>query len=475
MPKNKDTENMKKVKTFPNNLEAEQSLLCCILIDGNVSGSVIPMLMPEAFYNAQNRKIFAAMKELNAGDKAIDIITVNDQLTRMRQADENTLEYLTDLVNMLPSGANYRQYYNIIKRDYVLRMIIERCNSIIEKAYSGEDDKEVLDYAEKLIFDISKNERYQDLIHISEPATAVIDRLNAIAKDKNAFRGLMTGMPLFDKLTNGLQKGDLIILAARPSVGKTAFALNMAANIAKNTEAPKTILIFSLEMPAVQLTQRILCNVSNVSMDEINKGELIADGKTQLWKAVRSVSNTKIYINDSSIVSPENIMSQCRRMASNKEKNIDKIDLIIVDYLQLMESGKKNADNRQVEVADMSRNMKIIAKELQCPLVLLSQMSRGIESRTEKAPLLSDLRESGAIEQDADIVMFLSREDEKDKKNSPVILTVAKHRNGDLDSIRLVWDGAHQRFTEHSDQNMYIPKNNTKQQKQEKEEQNNQE
>ncbi len=468
MPKTKDNESLKKVKTFPSNLEAEQSLLCCILIDGNVAGSVIPILAQEAFYNAKNRKIFAAMKELSSNDSAIDIITVNDQLSRMRQADENTLEYLTDLVNMLPSGANYRQYYNIIRRDYILRSIIERCNSIIEKAYSGEDDKVVLDFAEKLIFDISKNERYQDLTHISEPATAVIDRLNEIAKDKNAFRGLMTGLPLFDKLTNGLQKGDLIILAARPSVGKTAFALNIASNISKSADALKTILIFSLEMPAIQLTQRMLCNISNVTMDEVNKGELIGDGKTQLWKAVRSVSNTKIYINDSSIITPENIMSQCRRMASSKEKNIDKIDLIIVDYLQLMSSGKNNHDNRQVEVSDISRNMKIIAKELQCPLILLSQMSRGIESREEKTPLLSDLRESGAIEQDADIVMFLSREDEKDKKNSPVILNVAKHRNGDLGFIRLVWDGAHQRFTEHSDQNYYPPaKGKTKQQNKE--------
>lgn len=454
----RDNEKMKNVKIFPNNLEAEQSLLCCILIDGNVAGNTISLLSPESFYNKANKKVFSAMKDLHLEDKAIDIITVNDQMIRKGLADENTLNYLTDLMSMLPSGANYFQYLNILKRDYLLRTIIERCNSIIEKAYSGENDKVVLDYAEQLIFAISKSENLDELRSISEPATELMERLNAISKDKNAYRGLMTNMPLFDKLTNGLQKGDLIILAARPSVGKTAFALNIAANISKNIEQPKTIVIYSLEMPAIQLTQRMLCNISNVGMDEVNTGELIGDGKTQLWKAVRSVSNSKIYINDSSLVSAEDIISQCRRLRNDKEKNISNIDLIIVDYLQLMESSRKNADNRQVEVADMSRKMKIIAKELKCPLMLLSQMSRGIESRKEKSPQLSDLRESGAIEQDADIVMFLSREDENDKKNSPIMLDIAKHRNGELGSIRLAWDGAHQRFSEHQDQMKYVPK-----------------
>ncbi len=457
MAKAKD-ENLKKIKVFPNNLEAEQSLLCCILIDGTVAGNTITLLALDAFYNKINKKIFSAMKELYSDDMAIDIITVNDRMVRMGNADENTLNYLTDLVGMLPSGANYYQYLSILKRDYLLRTIIERCNKIIEMAYSGEESKDVLEFAEKEIFDISKSENLDELRHIAEPATEVMERLNAIAKDKNAFRGLMTRMPLFDKLTNGLQKGDLIILAARPSVGKTAFALNLAANISKNTEQPKTIAVFSLEMPAIQLTQRILCNMSNVSMDEINAGELIGDGKTQLWKAVRTVSNSKIYINDSSLITAEDIISQCRRLSNDKERGIKNIDLIIVDYLQLMESSKKNADNRQVEVADVSRKMKIIAKELKCPLILLSQMSRGIESRKEKIPQLSDLRESGAIEQDADIVMFLSREDENDKKNSPIMLDIAKHRNGELGFIRYSWDGGHQRFTEHPDQMRYVAK-----------------
>lgn len=457
MAKDKN-EIVKKIKVFPNNLEAEQSLLCCILIDGTVASNAISMLIPDAFYNKSNKRVFLAMKELYSDDAAIDIITVNDRMIRMGVADENTLTYLTDLVTMLPSGANYFQYLTILKRDYLLRTIIERCNKIIEMAYSGEEAKAVLDFAEKEIFEIAKAENSAELRSIAEPATEVMERLNAIAKDKNAYRGLMTKMPLLDRLTKGLQKGDLIILAARPSVGKTAFALNLAANISKDVNQPKTIAIFSLEMPAIQLTQRILCNLSNVSMDEVNEGQLIGDSKTQLWKAVRTVSNSKIYINDSSLITAEEIISQCRRLSNDKEKNIKNIDLIIVDYLQLMESSKKNADNRQAEVADVSRKMKIIAKELQCPLILLSQMSRGIENRKEKEPQLSDLRESGAIEQDADIVMFLSREDESDKKNSPIMLDIAKHRNGDLGYIRLTWDGNHQRFAEHADQTRYISK-----------------
>ncbi len=448
---NKTKEVVPQIKVYPNNFEAEQSVLCCLLIDGDVSREFLSKIDPNAFYNKLNRKIFDAMQEVDKANMSVDIITVNDYLEK--NGDHENLPYLSELINLLPSAANCQQYVRIIMRDMILRELIRRCNAIIEEAYQSTDEDESLRNAEKLIFDISNKLTSNSIVHISKPTANLIDRMDAIAKDKNAFKGLLTYFPKFDKLTNGLQKGDLIILAARPSVGKTAFALNIMANVARNNK-DKVIVMFSLEMPAMQIAQRLLSNMANVDMNELNTGALLGSSHKNLWEMTRLLSESRIFINDSSIVTPKDVLNQCRKLCCSG-KGFSSIDLIVVDYLGLMtNAAQRKESNRQQEISDMSRMMKIAAKELNCPIILLSQMSRGIESRKDKTPMLSDLRESGAIEQDADIVMFLSREIENDR-TAPVLLNIAKHRNGALDTIRLDWNGACMRFKESDNQSKY--------------------
>lgn len=447
------------VKIYPNNFEAEQSILCCILIDGQTASEVVPLLSDEDFYNAKHKRIFEAMQRLHSLTIAIDVITVNDRLVKENNAESDTLTYLAELATVLPSSANFRQYLRIIKRDSILRSLINACNLIIEEAYKSSDSAEAVKYAEAMIYNIAKEQTRNDLEHISESVTKLMTRIDLMIKDKNALRGLMTGFPIFDQKTNGLQKGDLIILAARPSVGKTSFALNIAANIANlQSSQKKTIAIFSLEMPAVQLSQRILCNLSGVSMTDVSKGELKNDADKKIWKITQTLGNSAIYVDDSSMLTPYDVLSKARRLSAR----VKGLDLIIIDYLQLM-SGKSNREvSRQETISEISRTLKIAAKELNCPVMVLSQMSRGIESRTDKAPRLSDLRESGAIEQDADIVMFLSRENEsiKNAKEFPILLEIAKHRNGELAKIRYDWEGPYIRFTESKNQDMKASEEN---------------
>ena len=449
------------LKVFPNSYEAEQCVLCCLLIDGNIAGEYLTKIAPEAFYNKLNRKIFDTMLEVDKAQLSVDVITVNDFWEKKGEPD--SLTYLTEIASLLPSGANCQQYVKIITRDMILREVITRCNAIIEDAYNSTDEEVTLRNAEKQIFDISNKLTSSALVHISSPAANLIDRMDAMAKDKNAFRGVLTGFPRLDKLTNGLQKGDLIILAARPSVGKTAFALNIVANIAKRTGEKRVIAIYSLEMPATQIAQRMLSNMASVNMNELNTGELIGSSHKNLWEMTKILSDSRIFINDSSVVTPKDILNQCRKLCCSG-KGFTSLDLVVIDYLGLMDNGdKRREQNRQQDVSDMSRMMKIAAKELNCPVLLLSQMSRGIESRQDKTPVLSDLRESGAIEQDADIVMFLSREIENDKE-SPILLNVAKHRNGELDQIRFDWAGAYMRFTESENQSKYTQVSTKKEQ-----------
>ncbi len=457
MPKNETVREqlVKKARSYPNNFEAEQSMLCCILIDGDAA-NCISKLSVKSFYNAKNQKIFKAMQALKESDTPIDIITVYDYMETNGLSDEQTLQYLTTLNNLLPSGANYRQYLDMLTRDLTLRSIITMCNAILEQAYSSSNADEVVQFAEQRIFELAKERSRNELRPISTATIEVMDRIERLKKDRNSMRGLTTGFPIFDRVTNGLQNGDLIILAARPSVGKTAFALNIIANAVENHDKQKCIAIFSLEMPARQIAQRIMSRMGSVSMVDMNSAMLKSNGDAQLWKVTQKLSNSKVYINDSSLVTPSEVISQCRRLAI--EENDGRIDLVVIDYLQLMtcETGGRSDGNREQEIGRMSRMMKVMARELDCPVILLSQMSRAIESRTDKTPQLSDLRESGTIEQDADLVMFLSREVEKEKHNSPIILDLLKHRNGELKKIRLNWQGEFMKFTESDDQREYL-------------------
>ncbi|NLL56158.1 MAG: replicative DNA helicase [Clostridiales bacterium] len=462
---NKSKNTLDNVRRFPNNYEAEQSLLCCLLIDGNAVEEVVPSLESEAFYNKRNRIIYEAIQALYQIGTAIDIITVNDMLEKSGKSDDSTLSYLTEIQSLLPSGANFNFYSKILHRDYVLRAIITACNKITEQSYKSTDEIATLRYAEELIYGISKGLDNGGLTHISKATSELMERIDMLCKNNGMLRGLPTGFKIFDSVTNGLQNGDLIILAARPSVGKTAFAFNIVANTIKIGE-PKTIAIFSLEMPAVQLAQRLVCNMGEVKMTDVSKGDVKGQSSKNIWKVNQALSDSKIYVDDRSLIPPSEVLSQCRRLPSIA--GTKKLDLVIVDYLQLMlpDSFKgRGPGNRQEEVASMSRMMKIMAKELDCPVILLSQMSRGIESREDNTPMLSDLRESGSIEQDADIVLFLSREIEEDKQNSPIKLTIAKHRNGELRDIRFNWQGEYMRFVESQDQSKFLSRKKAKEKK----------
>lgn len=444
-----------KARIFPNNLEAERFLLCCMLIDGNVAESIAPILPENAFYSKKHRGIFQSIVSLNSSAKAVDVVTVNDLMEKNGLSDENTLGYLLELSELLPSSANYKQYYDIIHRDFTLRELITACNSVIADCYQSTDEAETVRKAEELIYSVGTKLEKTGLRHISKYSLDLMDRINELAKNKGRIKGFSTGFRIFDAVTNGLQKGDLDILAARPSVGKTAYALNLIVNYLNNMkdgDTDKTIAIFSLEMPAVQIVQRIVSNLSNVSMNDINKGAVVGTAQKNIWQINKKFGSTKIYINDSSQISPSEVFSQCRRLPSQASSK--SVDLVIIDYLQLMFNDKSVSaqESRQVQVAQMSRMMKIMARELECPVILLSQMSRGVAVREDPRPKLSDLRESGAIEQDADMVMFLSREDENDVANSPIILSIAKHRNGELKDIRYNWRGEYMRFEESEDQ-----------------------
>ena len=324
------TQDKKRVKVFPNNFEAEQSLLCCILIDGNAARNIVPKVSADGFYNEKNRKIFLAMQGLFHNAAPIDMITVYDYMEKEGTADGETLLYLTTLNNLLPSGANYNHYAKIVQRDMTLRNVISKCNQIIEKAYESSDSDEVVYYAEKLIYELSKERSKNELVPINEATTEVIERIQALQKDRNAMRGLYTGFRIFDKVTNGLQNGDLIILAARPSVGKTAFALNIVANLAEKSDQQKCIAIYSLEMPARQIAQRIMSNMGTVSMADINSAELKSDDGDRLWRVTQKLSNSRIYINDSSLITPAEVLSQCRRLGA--EQNNGRVDLVVIDY-----------------------------------------------------------------------------------------------------------------------------------------------
>jgi len=461
MEANQNKQKKAKAPVYPANIEAEKYLLCCMLLDGNAAAVLIDKLKDADFYSVKHQKILSAMREIKSesADGLIDFLTVSDQMSRNGSADATTLEYLSELVDLLPSGANFDHYYSIVRRDSVLREIINANNEILERAYSSEaeDEKEVLNFAEKKIFELSEHGRVGGLTHIYKSVTELVERLRDLGKNAGTLSGLQTGFPIFDNITNGLQKGNLIVLAARPGVGKTAFALNIVANIIKSGKQ-KAVAVFSLEMAAMELSQRLVSNLSGVTMDALGKGELPKSGEQKLISTVKRLADTKIFMSDASFITPMEILSECRRICRGKE-GVTQLDLIIVDYLQLMSSGNANSDkSRQQTVADISRLMKLMAKELKCPVLLLSQMSRSIETRDDKTPQLSDLRESGAIEQDADIVMFLTKEIDDGQKDSlsPIMLIVAKNRHGKTANIRLTWHGEVQNFTQSDDQSGFF-------------------
>lgn len=438
-----------KVKMMPHNLEAEQAVLGCALIDDEAVVNIVSALSEADFYSESHKDIFRAIQEIYAKNAPVDFVTLTDCLERKNLLQNvGGVEYITSLTNAVPSAVNYASYVRIVKRDSMLRKLITASEKIIEQSYEDNSKEDALSFAEKEIFSIAESGQTSDLVPLNEALLQVIDKFEMIHKDKNALRGLSTGFFQLDEITNGLQNSDLILLAARPGVGKTSLAMNIVTNAALNSGAK--CAVFSLEMPKVQLAQRMLCSVANVNMANALKGELTAEDWKKLWKANTRLAETHIFVDDSSLNKPSAILSKCRKL--KREKGLD---LIMIDYLQLM-TGDGKAESRQNEISEISRKLKILAKEINVPVIVLSQLSRAIEQRVGHKPVLSDLRESGAIEQDADMVMFIHKPDmydanganaqEKAPEDYIAEIIIAKHRNGKLGTIRLGWKGANTTF-----------------------------
>ena len=434
-------------KTMPHNLEAEQSVLGCILIDNDASITAFGILVEDDFYSATHKLIFGAMRVLFDRNSPVDLVTLSSALSKNGKIENiGGIDYLTSLSDIVPSSANLRHYIEILKRNSVLRKVIAAGNKIVADGYSGADDENaVLAAAEKTIFDISREGERKDLTPMGAELPGVLERLDTIQRDPTAMRGLKTGFYGLDDITNGLQKSTLVIIAARPGVGKTSFGLNIITNTAIKRKAK--CAVFSLEMSKQELTMRALCSVACVDIGKANKGELDAEELKRIFIANKELAAADIYIDDNSVITPAEIMSKCMRL--KREKGLD---LVMVDYLGLMTGGNNKRESRQVEVADNSRYMKILSKELEVPVMLISQLNRGVEKRVgmESRPVLSDLRESGAIEQDADIVMFIHSEktddNQEESSTSERELIIAKHRNGPQGIVKLKWMGPYTTF-----------------------------
>jgi replicative DNA helicase len=432
----------------PQDIEAEQAVLGAMLIDEDAAGRVLEKLRAEDFYREAHRVIFAAMEELHAKKQPIDMLTLTDVLKKNNHLDDvGGIAYVTSLANVVPTAANVDSHADIVEEKSTLRQLIAGGTTIVNLGFEGKQEiREIIDEAESKILSISNRKREEDFVPMEKLVPPVVDRIAALAEHKGALTGLATGFVDFDNLTAGLHPSDFIILAARPSMGKTALALNIIANVAirgalKKGEKPKSVALFSLEMSREQLVQRMMCSEATVDAQALRLGKLNDGDWTNIWNAADKLSGAKIYINDTPGISVMEMRSKARRLQSQVG-----LDLLVVDYLQLMQGSNKKSyqDNRQQEVSDISRNLKSLARELNVPVLALSQLSRGVESRQVKKPMLSDLRESGSLEQDADIVAFLYREDyykqEDEQPNNVTELIVAKHRNGPVGTIHLYFD-----------------------------------
>ena len=425
------------LRQMPHSTEAEQSVLGSILIDARCMPEVIELLKPEDFYLRQNREIYETIYSMFNFSLTIDPITVLDRMKQNGVYDENTSRnYILQLMDITPTAAHVKEYAAIVKDKSLLRKIAETAGDITALIQEGTGTaQEVLEAAEQRIYAIRQGRAAQGLEHISSVILGVYERLNELAASESAVPGLSTGLPDLDLAIAGLNKSDLLLVAARPGMGKTSFALNVLLHAGKFSG--KSVVFFSLEMSREQLAMRLIANESFVELKKLITGKLNEDDWNKIAAASASLNQTQILIDDNPMLSVADMNAKCRR--------VDNLGLIVIDYLQLMTSAGgtgRSGDNRQQVVSDISRALKIMAKELNVPVVCLSQLSRGPESRSDKRPMLSDLRESGAIEQDADIVMFLYRDDyynEDSENHNLAECIVAKNRHGETRTVELQW------------------------------------
>lgn len=418
----------------PQNVEAEQAVLGAMLLSHDAVIVAMEKLQSQDFYRDVHRIIFEAMEHLHRENKEIDVITLPDELKRMKKLDDvGGLEYVLNLPNLVGSAANIEYYANIVAEKALARNLISTCTELTTEAYDGQKETEaLLDDAERRILQLSDTKNRGDFASVGAVVEVTLDKITKLYENKAGLTGLPTGFRDLDRMTSGLQPSDLILVAARPSMGKTAFTLNIAQNV--GVRQHKTVAFFSLEMSQEQLVQRLLCQIAHIDSQKLRTGQLNSDEEwTRLTDACDKLYESPIYIDDTPGISVAEMRSKARRLKSEHG-----LDLIIVDYLQLMQG--RNAESRQQEISEISRSLKALARELKVPLIALSQLSRSVESRQDKRPMLSDLRESGALEQDADIVSFLYREDYYDKETENQHITeviLAKHRNGPVGSVNL--------------------------------------
>lgn len=427
----------------PHNLEAEKAVLGAILINPVSMNRVIEILNPDFFYSPSNRLIYDAMFTLYNQNKPLDALCLSDYFQNQNKLDDiGGREYLSELMLDTVLSSNIEYYANIIKENALKRKLIWAGSSIIEETYKNPTAQDSLEIAEKFIFEISQQKTSQEIEPLTNLLMETVEKIEFRCNNKGAYTGVPSGFYELDNMTAGFQKSDLIILAARPSMGKTAFALNIAQNIAIRQNVP--VVIFSLEMSKIQLAQRVVCAEAEIDAQRVRMGEL----QPNEWERISNVLNTlhqaPIMIDDTAGVSVSDIRAKCRRL---KMKYPD-MGMILIDYLQLIEDRSSNDRNQQIST--ISRGLKSLARELDVPIIALSQLSRKVEDRTDKTPMLSDLRESGAIEQDADVVMFIFREEYYDKENPEVKnkakIIVAKQRNGPTGNFDLIFQGSTTRF-----------------------------
>lgn len=432
-------------KVPPNDIEAEQAVLGSMLTDKDAVVSAIEILKPEDFYREDNKAIYGAILNLYNRAEPVDIITLKAELVSIGKFDVvGGLEYLATLPDMAPTSANIDKYIKIVEEKSMLRNLIQTANQIISLGYDPTQEVEsIMDEAEKKIFNVMQKRNQKGYTPIKEVLVDTFEQLEKLYNQKQHITGVPTGFSDLDYKTAGLHESDLILIAARPAMGKTAFALNLATNAALRAKVP--VAIFSLEMSKEQLVNRVLCSEAMVDSNKVRTGKVDDEDWVKLAGALGPLSESSIYIDDTPGISIMEIRAKCRKL--KLEKNIG---LVVIDYLQLVTgSNAKRGGSREQEISEISRSLKILAKEINVPVIALSQLSRAAEQRPDHRPMLSDLRESGAIEQDADIVMFLYRDDyynpESEKKNIAEVI-LAKHRAGSTGTVELLWLGNYTKF-----------------------------
>ncbi|AYB40531.1 replicative DNA helicase [Brevibacillus laterosporus] len=420
----------------PQNIEAEESVLGAIFLSKEALITAMELLRPEDFYKTSHQRIFNTMLALYEKGEPVDLVTVTADLQDQKVLEETGgVVYLTSLASSVPTAANIEYYAKIVEEKSLLRRLIRTATKIANDGYSREDEVgEIIADAEKYILEIAQNRNSGGFIPIRDALMETYERIEFLSQRKGDITGIPSGYPDLDKMTAGFQRSDLIILAARPSVGKTAFALNVAQNVA--ARANETVAIFSLEMSASQLVQRMICAEGNLDASRMRSGGLEEDDWQKLTMAIGTLAKAPVYIDDTPGITVQDIRAKCRRLQTEKG-----LGLILIDYLQLIQ-GRGKGDNRQQEVSEISRTLKGIARELNVPIIALSQLSRSVEQRQDKRPMMSDIRESGSIEQDADIVAFLYRDDYYDKETEAkniIEIIIAKQRNGPTGTVELVF------------------------------------